>query len=155
MPADPKLLTIRDRIITVLKAITAGDDYHKTPYDAIARFVHWREAPGYPLYMVYIESTESPEFAGTELYDQNVIFTVKGYVKNDSDTLKEMLYCITDIREAINIDSKSGVASTLGTLTVQTRIQDFWTDNGYLALEGFGFFELKVAVTVSGDEGEI
>lgn len=155
MPTDPKLLTVRDRIVTVLAAITAGDDYHKTPYGVIARFVHWREASGYPLYMVYIESAEPPEFAGTERYDQDVIFTIKGYVKHDSDTLKEMLYCMADIRKAINIDSKSGVAGTLGTLTVQTRIDSFWTDNGYLALEGFGFFELKIAVTVSGDEGEL
>lgn len=155
MSADPKLLTVRDRIVTVLKAIEAGDNYHRTPYDVIARFVHWREASGYPLYMVYIESSEPPEFAGTERYDQDVIFTIKGYVKHDSDTLKEMLYSMADIRKAINIDSKSGVAGTLGTLTVQTRIQDFWTDNGYLSLEGLGFFELKIAVTVSGDEGEI
>lgn len=135
--------------------ITVGDDYHRTPYDVTARFVHWREASGYPLYMVYIESSEPPEFAGTELYDQNVIFTIKGYVKHDSDTLKEMLYSMADIRKAINTDSKSGVAATLGTLTVQTRIQDFWTDDGYLSLEGFGFFNLRISVTISGDEGEL
>ena len=135
--------------------IMVGDDYHRTPYEVIARFVHWREASGYPLYMVYIESSEPPEFAGTELYDQDVIFTIKGYVKHDSDTLKEMLYSMADIRKAINADSKSGAAGTLGTLTVQTRISDFWTDNGYLSLEGLGFFELKIAVTVSGDEGEM
>lgn len=154
-PTAPLLLTVRDRIVTVLKTIAAGDAYNRTPYDVIERFVHWREARGYPLFMVYIESAEPPEFAGANHYEQNVIYTVKVYVQNKTDTGKELLYSITDIRKAINLDSKSGAAGTLGVLTTQARIADFWTDNGYLALEGFGFGELKIAIEVSGDEGEL
>lgn len=154
-PIAPLLLTVRDRIVTVLKAIVADDAYNRTPYDVIERFVHWREARGYPLFMVYIESAEPPEFAGANHYEQNVVFTIKIYVKNRIDTGKELLLSIADCRKAINLDSKSGVAGTLGTLTTQARIADFWTDNGYLALEGFGFGELKIAIEVSGDEGEL
>lgn len=154
-PTEPLLLRVRDRIVTVLKTIVAGDDYNRTPYDVTERLVHWREARGYPLFMVYIESAEPPEFAGANHYEQNIIFTVKGYVKNKTDTGKEMLLSITDIRRAINLDSKSGAAGTLGVLTTQARIADFWTDNGYLALEGFGFFEQKIAIEVTGDEGEL
>lgn len=151
LPADPKLLTITDRIVTVLKTIEEGDDFFYTPYDVLERFVHWNEAKGFPLYMVFPKNSEDPQFGGTDIYDQNVFYSIQGLLKAAMSIEKSM----RDIRKAINDDSKSVEAGTLGKLTVETRIGNFDTDNGYLTLEGFRWFEITVRVNVSGDEGDI
>lgn len=158
-PTDPLSLKTIDRIITVLKAITAGDDFFFTPYDVAKKFVHWEEAKvkaGKPLYMVFRDSGGSIEFAGTDLYDEHWYLNVKGYVKDNSDTVTPLTRAIRDIRKAINDDSKSGDAGTLGALGVQTTFDEPpETDNGYLSVVGLGFFDQRVKVITTGDFGEL
>jgi len=158
-PTNPLALQIIDRIIAVLKGITAGDDFFFTPYDVAKKFIHWEEAvltPTKPHYMVFRDSGGSIEFAGTDLYDEHWYINIKGYVKDNSDTVTKLEKAIRDIRKAINDDSKSAVAGSLGALGVQTIFEEPpSTDNGYLSSEGFGFFEQRVKIITSGDFGEL
>jgi len=158
-PTDPLTLQIIDRIITVLKAIIAGENYFYTPYAVAKKFTHWQEAsmtPTKPHYMVFRDSGGSIEFAGTDLYDEHWYINIKGYVKDNSDTVTKLEKAIRDIRKAINDDSKSAVAGSLGALGVQTIFEEPpTTDNGYLSSEGFGFFDMRIKVITSGDFGEL
>lgn len=158
-PIDPLALQIIDRIITALKAIKAGDDFFYTPYDVAKKFVHWEEAKvkaSRPLYMVFRDSGGSIEFAGTNLYDEHWFINVKGYVKHNSDTVTPLEKAIRDIQKAINDDSKSSDAGSLGRLGIQVIFEEPpTTDNGYLSSQGFGFFEQRVKVISTGDFGEL
>lgn len=158
-PVDPLSLKVIDRVVVVLKAITAGSDFFFTPYDVIKKFVHWEEAnvkAGKPLYMVFRDSGGMIEFAGTDLYDEHFYLNVKGYVKDNSDTVTPLERAIRDIRKAINDDSKSAAAGSLGALGIQTIFEEPpETDNGYLSVEGFGFFDQRVKIITSGDFGEL
>jgi len=158
-PTDSLTLQAIDRVITVLKAIVAGDDYFYTPYDVAKKFIHWQESPVTPTkphYMVFRDSGGSIEFSGTNQYDETWYINIKGYVKDNADTVTKMERAIRDIRKAINDDSKSAEAGSLGVIAVQTIFEaPPETDNGYLSSEGFGFFDMRVKVITSGDFGEL
>lgn len=158
-PTNPLTQQIIERIITVLKAIVAGDNYFYTPYDVAKKFVHWEEArltPDKPHYMIFRDSGGSIEFAGTNQYDETWYINIKGYVKDNSDTVTKLERAIRDIRKAINDDSKSAAAGSLGALGIQTIFEEPpETDNGYLSVEGFGFFDQRVKIITSGDFGEL
>jgi hypothetical protein len=156
MPNDPKRLQIIDRIVTVLSNIQTGTDYFYTPYEVKKRFIHWEEAKGFPTYMVFTDSGGEIVFAGYNLYDEIFYVNVKGIVKDWKDTVSVLEKCIRDVRKAINDDAKSGASGTLGTLCIEVRIEEPpLTDNGYLSLEGFGFFEQRIRIRISGDFGEL
>jgi len=158
-PTDPLTLQIINRIITVLKAIVAGDNYFYTPHDVAKKFVHWEQAtlsPTKPLYMIFRDSGGSIEFSGTNQYDETWYINIKGYVKDNADTVTKMERAIRDIRKAINDDSKSAEVGSLGDIAEQTIFETPpETDNGYLSSEGFGFFDMRVKVITSGDFGEL
>lgn len=158
-PTDPLSLQIIERIITVLEAIVAGVDFNYTPYSVAKKFVHWEEASvkaNRPLYMVFRDSGGSIVFAGTDLYDETWYVSIKGYVKHNSDTVTPLERAIQDIQKAINNDSKSGAAGSLGALGVQTIFEEpANTDNGYLSSQGFGFFDQRLKIITSGDFGEL
>ena len=158
-PTDPMSLKIIDRIVTILQAIIAGDSYFFTPYDVAKKFVHWEEAKvkaNRPQYMIFRDSGGRTEFAGTNLYDEHWFINVKGYVKHNSDTVTPLEKAIRDIQKAINDDSKSDAAGSLGQLGIQVIFEEPpSTDNGYLSSQGFGFFEQRVKVISTGDFGEL
>jgi len=154
---NPKRLQVIDRIVTVLKAIVTGDNYFYTPYDVTKRFVHWAEAKGFPLYMVHSASGGTIVYAGEQQYDESFYVSVKGIVQDQNDTISKLEKAIRDIRKAINDDSESTAAGSLGTLCVQVRIDEPpETDNGYLQLEGgFGFFDQRIHIQITGEYGEL
>lgn len=156
-PTDPKRLQVIDRIVTVLTAITAGANYFYTPYAVQKRFVHWAEAAGFPLYMVFSATGGKVELGGApDLYDEDFLVSIKGYVQDSTDTVSKMERAIRDIRKAINDDSKSGAAGSLGAMCVEVAIEEPpETDNGYLSLEGFGFFDQRIRIKIAGDFGEL
>ena len=156
-PTDPKRLQVINRVVAVLQAITAGASYFYTPYAVVKRFFHWKEVTGFPVYMVFSDSGGSIVLAGApDLYDEDFYINIKGYVQDNNDTVTVLERAIRDVQYAINQDSKSGVAGTLGTLAIETRMEESpETDNGYLSLEGFGFFDMRIRVKISGDYGEI
>jgi len=155
-PATPNRLTVINRIVTVLSAITAGANYNYTPSAVNKRFTHWRECVGFPTYSVHLMDSEKPEYDGDELYAETFYVSVKGIVSDTTDTVSALAKALTDIQKAINDDTKPGAgAGTLSTLAVQVRIGEWETDDGYLSLEGFGFFDQKIMVQLSANYGAL
>ena len=60
---------------------------------------------------------------------------------------------LCDVRKAINEDSKSGVAGTLGVLAVETRIET--SPEMEFSIDGFGGFDQRIRVKISGPFGEL
>lgn len=158
-PTNPLTQQIIDRIIAVLAAITAGDNFFYTPAAVAKRFVLWREAsftPSKPYYMVFRDSGGVVNYIGENLYCEDWNITVKGYVQDNSDTVTKLERAIRDIRKAINDDSKSEAAGTLGALGAAVTIEEPpETDNGYFSLEGIGFFDQRIRIRTDGDFGEL
>ncbi len=156
MPAAHLKTQVLDRIVTVLESIRAGSVYFYTPYVVEKRFIHWREAKGFPTYMVHLDSGGNIDNLMDLQHDVTFYISIKGIVQSDADTPTKLMNCITDIRTAIEIDSSGGVAGSLSALCVLTAFDDeAETDNGYLSIEGFGFFDQRVIVRIIGDWGTI
>jgi len=158
-PTNPLTQQIIERVITVLEDMTAGDDFFYTAFAVIKRYVHWREAKftaSKPLYMVFRDSGGVITQIGENLYCADYFINVKGYVQDPSDTVTKLERAIRDIRKAINDDSKSESAGSLGDLGAAVTIEEPpETDNGYLSLEGFGFFDQRIRIRIDGDFGEL
>jgi hypothetical protein len=157
-PATPLRLQVINRIVAVLQGISTGATYFYTPGEVAKRFIHWSEAKAFPTYMVFTAPGGKVELSGAagddSEYTEDFYVSVKGIVKDSEDTVTRLENCIADIRKAIDTDSRSGIAGTLGVLAVETRIEDSpETDDGYLSLEGFGFFDQKVRVSIAGVMG--
>jgi len=158
MPAIPLRLQVINRIVAVLQGISTGATYFYTPGAVIKRFVHWAEAKSFPTYMVFTGSGGTIELSGAagdaSEYTEDFFVSIKGWVKDSVDTVTRLENCIADIRKAIDADSRSGAAGSLGALAVETRIEESpETDDGYLSLEGMGFFDQKVRISIAGVMG--
>ncbi len=156
---DPLRLQIINRIVAVLQAITAGATYWYTPGAVNKRFTHWSECKSFPTYSVSTASGGKVELSGAagddSEYTEDFYVSIKGVVKDSVDTVTRLERALADVRKAIDADSRSGAAGTLGALGVETRIEESpETDDGYLSLEGFGFFDQKVRVSIAGNIGE-
>ena len=156
---NPLTQQIIERIITVLEAITTGDDFFYTPAAVAKRFVHWREASftaDKPYYMVFRDSGGVINYIGENLYCEDYFINIKGYIKDNNDTVTRLERAIRDIKKAINDDSASETAGTLGALAAAVTIEEPpETDNGYLSLEGIGFFDQRIRIRIDGDFGEL
>jgi hypothetical protein len=162
--ANPSALPLRlqviNRIVTVLGAITAGTDYWFTPAKVAKKFLTPEEAVGFPCYMVMAgEKGNRIELAGSpKVYDEFFTVSVKGIIKNSSDTVTDCEKALRDIRKAINDDSISGTSGTLGNMTgvVAIRIdQGPDMDDGSWSINGYGFFDQPISVHITGDYGEL
>jgi len=158
-PSDPLTQQIIERIIAVLKAITTGDNFFYTPAAVAKRFVHWREASfsaDKPYYMVFRDSGGTIEYIGENNYCADYFINIKGYVQDNNDTVTRLERAIRDICKAINDDSKGEAAGTLGALAAAVTIEEPpETDNGYLSLEGIGFFDQRIRIRIDGEFGEL
>lgn len=151
--ANPLRLQVIDRIVTVLSAITAGANYWYTPGKVNKGFLLVPDIMAFPCYMVMagekggaIESSGLPDY-----YDENFVVSIKGVVKcsKSSDAVDMNEKALADIRKAINTDSVSTAAGSLGviaTLTWITEGPDM--DDGYL-IQNFGFFDQKITVRIN------
>jgi hypothetical protein len=157
MPTKGKKLQALERVVAVLNAIQAGADYWFKPYAVNMRFTHWSECTGFPTYSVHINGSPRMTICGpSNLWDEDMTISIKGIVQDNYDTTTKILKCIQDIRRAVDADSMSGVAGTLGTLAVEcVPDEGFETDDGYLSMEGFGFFDQKYRIKVSGEPAEL
>jgi len=158
VPATPLRLQVINRIVAVLQGISTGATYFYTPGAVVKRFVHWAEAVDFPTYMVFTGSGGKVELSGAagdeSEYTEDFYVSVKGIVKDSVDTVTRLENSIADIRKAIDADSRSGAAGSLGVLAVEVRIEDSpETDDGYLSLEGMGFFDQKIRVSIAGVMG--
>lgn len=156
-PEDPRRFVVLDRVITVLKLIRAGDDYFYTPYEVTKRFIHWAEIKGSPTYMVHLASGGVLTHQMDHTSDETFYLSVKGIVQGFDDIPEKIIKSNRDIRNAINADSLNR-DDGLGSMScvVQVLIDEPpETDNGYLALEGYGFFDQLVRCHITGEIGEL
>ena len=155
-PTLPKRLQAIERIIDVLKAISAGSNYFYSAYEVNRRFKHWDELNGSPTYSVHTDSGGELVELTDHKYDETFVVVVKGVIDNMDDPVGTLEKCIRDVRTAIDADSFHGGTGTLSRLAVRTRIAgppD--TDNGNLSLIGKAYFEQRIEITISGDFGEL
>lgn len=155
-PADCIRLQIRDRVIAVLQAITAGADYNLKPKEVLKKWVHPNQTKG-DTYCVFpddggaIEETGAPDDYTAELY-----LNITGWVFDNSDPSKKVFQATADIMKAINLDSKLGTAGSLGAMDVRCSFPEMpETDDGYMSINGIGWFSLRVKFDIAGDYGEI
>lgn len=150
-PAKPLRLQIADRIVDVLKAITEGEDYFKTPGMIVRRHIGDRETVAYPVYAVFIADGEAPEEINGE-YTETFEVSVSGIVQSHTDLVEEMEHAIADIRKAIDADARDGSTSgALGTLAIYVRLGKSTTGTGENLPLGLEYFEQRFTVQVAGD----
>jgi hypothetical protein len=158
-PADPRRLIVIDRAFEAIKLIRSGSDYFYTPAKVQKRYTHWREVKAFPLYMVFGDSGGDIKLSGHNLFEETFYFSVRGYVSDKFDTVTKVERAVRDIRRCIDQDSKDrdtpGALGTLGWI-FQIRIDEPpTTDNGYLSMEGFGYFNQRIRAHISGNFGEL
>lgn len=158
-PTDPLSQQCIDRVVTVLGAITAGANYFYTPLAVLKEVLIWREAKltrDKPLYMVSRASGGAITNIGTNLYEMEFFISVQGYVKDPSDAVTKLCRAIRDVQKAINDDSASEAAGSLGALAAAVTMEESpETDNGYFSPEDIGWFDQLVRVRIDGDFREL
>lgn len=160
VPTNPLAQQVIERVVAVLEAISAGSSYFYTPIAVKKKFVHYREArltATQPLYMVFRDSGGVIQDigAGANVLEEEWFLNVKGYVHDPVDTVTKLVRAIRDIRHAIDTDARSEASGSLGNLGNVTIEEAPETDNGYLSLEGFGFFDQRIRVRSDGNFGEL
>lgn len=153
---NPLRLQVIDRFVTVLAAVVTGSSYFFTPGKVAKRFMHLDEISAFPCYMVtagdkgqQIELTGAPDE-----YTEWFSVSVKGVIKDSEDTVTTCEQALRDVRKAINEDSKSGAAGSLGVLTDEVlAVEGPDMDDGMLSLQGYGFFDQRFRVRIHGDFG--
>ena len=78
---------------------------------------------------------------------------IKAYAKDELDPVTRVERALCDVRKAIDEDSKSGAAGTLGTLAVETRIET--SPEMEFSIDGFGGFDQRIRVKITGTFGEL
>jgi hypothetical protein len=145
-PTDPKSITVRDQIVSVLRDIVAGEDFFFTPA-VFDNWKHWKEIESFPSYEVYFgDGQELVPNQGLQ-YEETFTLIVHGRVKTD-DPSGDIRKCLRDVRKAIMTDAASG---TLGTLTLLVKPGASRTDHGQEAGIGSGWFEQDFQVTINGN----
>lgn len=152
-PADPLRLQVLNRIKTVLKAITAGDNYFFTPYDVILGKRKEEEINRYPFYMI-VPQAGSLEFAGQHLYNEKMTIFVYGFTEDNNDVVAVNEKALRDIRKAVGDDAKGQAAGTLGALTVQTKMDESPITD-YDINHTKGYFRLTVEAWIEGGFGKL
>lgn len=157
--AEPIRLQVINRIIVVLKAITAGSDYWYTPGRVEMRFLQESEITSDVCYAVTVDDKGGPiETAGApHEYDETFYVTVRGVVactEDDYITRRERALC--DVRKAINEDTKNGTAGSLMCIAdIVVPADGPEMDDGTAAASGFAFFNQQFSVHIHGDFGEL
>lgn len=153
--ADPLRLQVINRIVEVLKNITAGADYFFTPVAVAKGFVV--SPSGYPAYAVRSETGGEIEMHSDAQFAESFYVSIHGAVQEIGDVVTPLERAIRDVRKAIETDFQPA-AGAGSLITLATNIQfDAPPDINY-GPEGQGplaFFRQRLKVMVSGEFGEI
>jgi len=157
-PTTPKRLTIIDRIVTVLTAITVGTDYFVTPTLVTKRTLADTEIVTFPVYMVQ-DGAEAgpPENYSNQNYCEVMTVSIKGVVDApDGNSVDNVEKSIRDVRRAIMQDTLPAAGSgSLGSLGVLVFMGAVRTDSGLYGLDGFGTFELEIQARFYGSWADL
>jgi len=149
--SDPIRLRVLDRIGDVLKAMREGTNYWHTAGEVLDRFISYEEVKRSPCYMVSQDSGGAIEQV-QDLFIEDFYVNVKCWVMDKDDPREVLEKCLRDVRTAINADTlPTAGAGSLAALDALVFFDEPpTTDNGYLSLEGFAFFEQRIKIQVSG-----
>jgi len=147
--AEPKRLQIIERWVTVLKAMRQGDGYWYTASEVVKQIVHEREVTAFPFYMVEYESSPGPPKSNLNHgFTEDLAVIVKGACDHEAgDTTTKLERCIRDVRTAIDADTSSGVAGSLGALGVIVTIDALEIEHD----EKYGYFNQRFIAHIRGD----
>jgi len=149
-PTDPKSITVRARIIDVLRDIVSGDDFFFTPGVIYDNFKNWKEREAYPAYSVFFgPGGEWKEYLGLQAAETFTLI-VHGDFKDDEDAPATVRKGIRDVRKALMDDMAQGGDGSLGTLCDRVTLGATSTDNGTGAMIGVGWFDQEFQITISG-----
>ena len=146
--AEPKRLQVIDRIVAVLRAMREGEGYWYTAAEVVKQIVHDREVTRFPFYMVEYESSPGPPKSElNHRYQEDLAIIIKGACdKEAGDTTTKLERCIRDVRTAIDADTSSGVAGSLGALGVIVAIDSLETEHD----AGYGVFNQRFIARIKG-----
>lgn len=149
-PADPLRLTVINRFVTVLQAITAGATYFYTPF-GVAREDDPLQVNGTPWYSVSTLPGGSVADGMDYYFDESFVVCVKGVVQDNSDVVSVREKALRDVRQAIMTDAKLGTVGALGALGALVQIQKP-AGTFYAVASGdfYGFFDQEFLVTIKG-----
>lgn len=149
--ADPIRLRVLDRLVEILKAMREGDNYWFTPGAVLGQFITYQEMKASPTYMISQDSGGSIEQV-QDLYIEDFYVNVKCWVMDKDDPREVLEKCLRDVRTAINADTlpTAGTGSLADLDALVFFDEPPTTDNGYLSLEGYAFFEQRIKIQVSG-----
>lgn len=153
--ADPKRLQVIDRVVSVLKSISAGADYFYTPMEVCKGFK--AALRGYPAYLVLSASGGEIMQHLDQQLDEAFYVEIRGAVQDVGDVVTPLERALRDVRKALNDDFKPEAgAGSLITLATSMMI-DTPPEIDY-EFEGqgfFGYFVQRIRFQVSGEFGEI
>lgn len=151
IPAETKRVQIVDRVVEVLAAISGGSTYFYTPAAVEKRMAHWKEITAGPHYSVSLDSGGRLTNWLNGWVEEEFYIGVKGVVTSDHDVVTTIARCLRDVRYALATDMASTATGSLGSLCAAMFVEDgAETDNGYLSLEGKGFFEQRIKIVIAG-----
>lgn len=153
MPSDSKRLRIIDRLVTVLKGISAGTTYHTTPLDV---FKGYRDqVQGYPALAVRNGDIGSVAHYMDHQVEEDFELMVCGKVFDAGDIVTPRERLLQDARKAIDADllPASGAGSLI-TLVVAMSFGPVTLDDGPEGNGFFGYFEQRLNVKISGEIGD-
>jgi len=147
--AEPKRLLIIERVVTVLKAMRQGEGYWYTAADVVKQVVHEREVLKFPFYMVEYESSPgSPKSNINHQFTEDLAIIIKGACDGEAgDTTTKLERCIRDVRTAIDADTSSVAAGSLGALGAVVTIDALEIEHD----EKYGYFNQRFIAHIRGD----
>lgn len=163
MPTDPKRLQVLDRMIAVLKAVTAGANFFFTPAEVVkGSILLGVEAKAYPTYMVHAGTGgEDIDHFVDQQYQEIFYPEVEGIVFDVNDIVTMIEKCVRDVRKAIDDDAASGAVGSLGQISL-TKIKGppdielgAMANQATSVVGGFGWFSQKFQVNIEGYPGGI
>ncbi len=156
-PTTPKRLTIIDRVVAALAAITAGSSYWATPALVTKRMIDDDGVSEYPVYIVQdAPDSPEPEAGMGGYYTDTINISVTGLVAApDAVSVDNIEKSIRDIRKALLTDAASSATGTLGQLNVEVYMGGIMTDSGIFAPDGYGKFTIEFRLQFSGNWSDL
>lgn len=156
-PTTPRLITIIDRVVEILKNITAGDDYFYTVGENVFLGLRsYAEATSFPFDSVYLGSDHRPpEYLPDHQVYKYPRILVAGITDEEAgEPIKKMVKHLADVQKAIEADLKSTETGSLGQLVQWGHLGSVITDEGELGLEGAAGFRQDIDLCLIGEWGD-
>lgn len=155
MPTDPKRLQIIDRVVYVLRTISAGTDYFFTFMTVCKGFE--RAPQGFPACVVFPVSGGQIQHFSDGQHDETFYLVAHGIVQDVGDVVTPLERALYDVRKALKNDMKPEAgAGSLGTLATDMLIDEppeiDYDQEGALFMS---YFDQRVGFIISGEFGEI